>query len=249
MGMPSSALSRNEPTAGAATRSPLATARLAGVLYLLIAAAAAVAHAYVPAQLIVAGDVAATVGRIAANAPLFRLGIVAEYVILLSEVALCVLLYVLFRPVSVSLALMMTSFRLVMTAIHGANMLNQFVVLNLSGGGDTAALFAPGQRESLVALFLDAYGAGFAIGIVFLVPHVFLLGYLVFVSGFLPRLLGVLLLVAGCGYLLDSVALLVLPGYAETPALVALVIAVAEIAFPLWLLIKGVAVERWQQRA
>ena len=159
MGMPSSALSRNEPTAGAATRSPLATARLAGLLYLLIAAAAAVAHAYVPAQLIVAGDAAATVGRIAANAPLFRLGIVAEYVILLSEVALCVLLYVLFRPVSVSLALMMTSFRLVMTAIHGANMLNQFVVLNLSGGGGTALPFAPRQRESLVALFPDAYGA------------------------------------------------------------------------------------------
>jgi len=59
----------------------------------------------------------------------------------------------------------------------------------------------------------------------------------------------VLLLLAGCGYLLDSVALLVLPGYAETPAVVALLIAVAEIAFPLWLLIKGVAVERWQQRA
>jgi len=63
-----------------------------------------------------------------------------------------------------------------MTAIHGANMLNQFVVLNLSGGGGTALPFAPGQRESLVALFPDAYGAGFAIGIVFLVPHVFLLG-------------------------------------------------------------------------
>ena len=176
MGMPSSALSRNEPATGVATGSPLATARLAGLLYLLIAAAAAVAHAYVPAQLIVARDVAATANRIAANAPLFRLGIVAEYVILLSEVALCVLVYVLFRSVSVSLALMMASFRLVMTAIHGANMLNQFVVLNLSGEGGTAVPFAPGQRESLVALFLDAYGASFAIGIVFLVPRVFLLG-------------------------------------------------------------------------
>ncbi len=106
-----------------------------------------------------------------------------------------------------------------MTAIHGANMLNQFVVLNLSGGGGTALPFAPGQRESLVALFPDAYGACSA---------------------------------CCCSWraaVLDSVALLVLPGYAETPAVVALLIAVAEIAFPLWLLIKGVAVERWQQRA
>lgn len=249
MGMPSSALSRNEPTAGAATSSLLAMARLAGLLYLLIAAAAAVTHGYVPAQLIVGGDVAATVDRIAANAPLWRLGIAAEYVILLSEVALCVLLYALFRPLSATLALMMVAFRLVMTAIHGANMLNQFVVLNLSGEGATAALPAPGQREALVGLFLDAYGAGFAIGIVFLVPHVLLLGYLVLVSGFLPRLLGLLLLLAGCGYLLDSVALLVMPGYAETPVVVALLIAVAEIAFPLWLLIKGVDGERWRQRA
>lgn len=249
MGTPFSALSRNEPAAGVATRSPLAIARLAGLLYLLIAAAAAVTHGYVPAQLIVAGDAAATVDRIAAAEPLFRLGIAAEYVILLSEVALCVLLYALFRPVSAVLALMMTAFRLVMTAIHGANMLNQFVVLSLSGEGATAALLASGQRDPLVALFLDAYGAGFAIGIVFLIPHVFLLGYLVLVSGFLPRLLGLLLLLAGCCYLLDSVALLVMPGYAETPAVVALLIAVAEIAFPLWLLIKGVDVERWQQRA
>lgn len=249
MGTPFSALSRNEPAAGVITSSPLAMARLAGLLYLLIAAAAAVTHAYVPAQLIVAGDVAATVGRIGAAEPLFRLGIAAEYVILLSEVALCVLLYALFRPLGATLALMMVSFRLVMTAIHGANMLNQFVVLNLSGEGATTALVAPGQQELLVALFLDAYQAGFAIGIVFLVPHVFLLGYLVLVSGFLPRPLGLLLLLAGCGYLIDSIGLLALPGYTETPAVVALIIAVAEIAFPLWLLFKGIDGERWRQRA
>lgn len=249
MRTPFSALSRNESAGGVATGSPLPMARLAGLLYLLIAAGAAVAHGYVPAQLIVAGDVATTIDRIAAAQPLFRLGIAAEYVILLSEVALCVLLYALFRPLGATLTLMMVSFRLVMTAIHGANMLNQFVVLNLSDVGATAALLAPGQQVPLVALFLDAYRSGFAIGIVFLVPHVFLLGYLVLVSGFLPRPLGLLLLLAGCGYLLDSVALLLVPGYTETPIVVALIIAAAEIAFPLWLLIKGVDGERWRQGA
>lgn len=249
MRTPFSALSRNGPAAKRAAGSPQSIARVAGLLYLLIAAGAAVAHGYVPAQLIVAGDVATTIDRIATAQPLFRLGIAAEYVILLSEVALCVLLYALFRPLGATLALMMASFRLVMTAIHGANMLNQFVVLNLSDVGATAALLAPGQQVPLVALFLDAYSAGFAIGIVFLVPHVFLLGYLVLASGFLPRPLGLLLLLAGCGYLLDSVALLLVPGYTETPIVVALIIAAAEVAFPLWLLIKGVDGERWRQRA
>lgn len=228
--------------------TPRTTVRLAALFYLLIAAAAAVAHGYAPAQLIVAGDVAATIDNIAANTPLFRLGIVAEYVVLLSEVALCVLLYILFRPVNVALALTMASFRLVMTAIHGANMLNQFVVLNLSGESATVALLASGQRDALVQVFLDAYSAGFAIGIVFLVPHVFLLAYLVLASGFLPRLLGLVLLAAACGYLFDSAALLALPGYTETPTVLALLIACAEVAFPLWLLVKGVDNEQWQQR-
>lgn len=249
MGTSFSALRRNESAAGPAANSPLAIVRLVAVLYLLIAAAAAVAHGYVPAQLIVADDIAATVGRIAGGEALFRVGIAAEYVILLSEVALCVLLYALFRPLNATLALMMACFRLVMTAIHGMNMLNQFVVLNLSSADGTAALLVPaGLRELLVALFLNAYEAGFAIGIVFLVPHVFLLGYLVLVSGFLPRLLGLLLFAAACGYLIDSAAILLWPGYTTTPVILVVIIAVAEIAFPLWLLIKGVDGERWRQR-
>lgn len=236
----------NSQLVGRGAASPPQTmARIAGLLYLVIAVAAAVAHAYVPAQLVVPGDVAATAANIQADAGLFRVGIASEYLILLSEVALSVILYLLLRPVSNTLALIAAAFRLIMTAIHGANLINSFIVLLLLDGAEAQATFAAGQLPALAQLFLDAHSAGFAVGIVFLIPHVFLLGYLIIRSGYLPRAIGLLFLLAGCGYLIDSTALLFAPGYGETPAALALLIAGAEVAFPLWLLAKGVDAARW----
>ena len=88
-------------------------------------------------------------------------------------------------------------------------------------------------------VFLDAHSYGFTIGIAILTLHVFLLGYLIYKSGYLPKVLGILFLAAGVGYLIDSFALLLSPSYETTPVYLALPIAVAELAFPLWLLIKG----------
>lgn len=135
-----------------------------------------------------------------------------------------------------------------MTVIHAVNLLNYFFVLLLLGGGDYLTVFAADQLQALALFFLDAHSYGFTIGIVFFAPHVFLLGYLIFRSGYFPRALGVLFLLAACGYLFDSIGLLLLPGYSATPALVALLIAIAEIAFPLWLLIKGVNGAQWSKR-
>jgi len=152
-------------------------------------------------------------------------------------------------PVSAVLALVAAAFRLTMTAIHGANLINQFLALLVLPGVGGPANVAAGQRDALVQLFLDAHSAGFTVGIVFLIPHVFVLGYLIIVSRYVPRPLGVLFLLAGCGYLVDSAARLFIPAYNATPAVLALLIAVAEVAFPLWLLAKGVDVERRNQRA
>lgn len=98
-------------------------------------------------------------------------------------------------------------------------------------------------------LFLDAHGYGFTIGIAFLTIHVFVLGYLIFKSGYFPKILGVLFIAAGVGYLVDSFALLLLPSYETTPGIIAATIAIAEIAFPVWLLIKGVNKEGWEKRS
>lgn len=226
------------------------TARIAGLLYLVITVAAIVAHMYVPSNIIVPGDAAATASNMVASEHLFRFGAIGgELVILLSEIVLSVLLYVLFKPVSRLLSLTAAVSRLAMTAIHGVNLLNYFFALLLVSGAGYLAVFETEQLQAFAMLFLDAHSVGFTIGIAFLTIHVFLLGYLIFKSGYFPKVLGILFLIAGLGYLIDSFAQLLLPSYETTPGIIQLAIAVAELAFPLWLLIKGVNVEKWEERA
>ena len=230
--------------------NPQKTARLAGVLYLMITLAAIVAHQYVPSNLIVQGDAAATTNNIRSSEELLRVGAVgSELIILLSEIILSVLLYVLLKPVNKTLALLAAVSRLVMTTIHGINLLNYYFVLMLVGGSGYLSVFDPEQISGLVMLFLDAHSYGFTIGIAFLTLHVFILGYLIYQSGYFPKLLGVLFFAAGFGYLIDSFALLLSPNYATTPVFLAIPIAIAELAFPLWLLIKGVNADKWEKRS
>lgn len=227
---------------------PVRNARIAGVLYLVIAAAAIVAHIYVPSVLVVPGDPGTTAANIAASGGLFRLSIAGEFVVLLSEVVLSVLLYVLLKPVNSTVSLLAMASRLVMTTIHGLNLLNSYFVLMLVAGTGPAAAFDAAQVNALVALFLDAHDYGFTLGILFLTIHVFALGYLIVRSGYFPKVLGYLFLAAGLGYLIDSTALLLLPGYETTPVYLALPITISEIAFPLWLVIRGLNLDRWNQR-
>jgi hypothetical protein len=226
-----------------------ALARFAGVLYLIIAVAAVIAHMVVPEQFIVAGDAAATAANIAADPATFRLGTVgSELIILLSELVLAVVLYVLLKPVSKTLSLIAAVSRLVMTTIHGLNLLNYYFVFRLLNGDTFSGVFNQPQIDALVSLFLDAHSIGFTIGIAFLVPHVLILGYLIVRSGYFPKVIGYLFIAAGVGYLVDAAGLLLVATYTETPGIIAAVIAAAEIAFPIWLLIKGVDAERQPQR-
>ena len=224
------------------------TARTAGVLYLIITAAAIVAHFYVPDALFVAGDSAATVSNIASSPSTLHLAIASELIILLSETILSVLLYLLLRPVNNALALVAAVARLVMTAIHGINLLNYFFVLLISGATGIASGFEPAGQHALVELFLEGHSYGFTIGVVFLSLHAVLLGYLILRSGYLPMVLGILFLIASAGYLIDSTALLFMPTYETTPGYIAAPIAIAELAFPIWLLIKGVNLRKWEER-
>lgn len=229
--------------------SPFAYARLAGVLYVIITITAIFAHMVVPDQLIVPGNAAATSENILASESMFRFGAIgSELIILLSEIILSVVLYVLLKPVNKTLSQIAAVSRLAMTTIHGLNLLNYYFVLQLLKGGDFMSVFAPDQVHALVKLFLDAHSIGFTIGIAFLVPHVLILGYLIYKSDYFPKVLGLLFMAAGLGYLFDATGLLLVSGYTTTPGLVATVIAVAEIAFPLWLLVKGVDLEGWQNR-
>ncbi len=224
-------------------------ARIAGALWLLIAVLAGFVHFYVPSQLLVPGDAAATATRIMASEGLFRLGMAAELTLLAIEVVVAVLVYSLLRPVDRTLSLVAATLRVSMIVVHGVNVINQAVALLLVSGAGYLTVFGPDQRHALMMLFLDAYGAGFSLGMVFFGVHFFPMGYLIYKSGYFPRALGVLFLAAGTAYLIDTFALVLVANHTIGAPYFALPIIVAESAFPVWLLIKGVHTARWQQRA
>ena len=219
-------------------------ARTAGVGYLTIIVAGIFAEFVVRSSMIVPGDAAATTENIIASESLFRVGIAGDLIMLTFDVIVALALYVLLAPVSKGLALLATFFRLVHSAVVGASLLNLVVVLLLLGGTGAALAFPPAQLHSLVMLFLDAHSYGYVLGLFFFAFHCVLLGYLVYKSGFFPKILGILLIVASAGYFADSVAHIVLHDYANVASVFMIVVFVpafvAELSFTVYLLTKGV---------
>jgi hypothetical protein len=230
--------------------SPRKAARVAGLGYLIIIILGIFAELFVRSKLIVPGDAATTANNIAASEWLFRIGIASDLIMLTFDVVVALALYVLLKPVHKSLALLAAWFRLVHATIYGITLLALFFVLQLLSGADYVTVFGADQLHALVLLFLNAHGTGYRIGLVFFGVHCVFLGYLVFKSGYLPRILGVLLICASLGYLIDSFANFLLPNYANYEAIFLLIVAVpaiiAELSLSLWLLLKGVNIQRMQ---
>jgi hypothetical protein len=218
----------------------LASARLAGALYLIIVALGIFAEVAVRSSLIVDGDAAATAANIRESEWLFRVGFGADLVVFLCDVALAVVLFLLFRPVSRSLSLLAAAFRLTQTAIIGLNLLAMFGALVVLEEADYLGAFGAGETEALAALSLDVHAYGYTLGLTFFAVSTLIIGYLAWRSGVVPKALGVLLLFAGAGYLADSFAFFLVPGYdgSISPILLAPAI-VGELWFALWLLFKG----------
>jgi hypothetical protein len=223
--------------------TPNQAARTAGAAWLIVILTGIAAEFFIRMPLMEPGDAAATAANIVAAQGRFRIGIAADVVMLVFDVIAAVALYVLFRPVNRSLALLATAFRLVGAAILAANMINLASVLSFAGGTAASETWKPAQLQELIRLFLDAHGAGYDIALVFFGVHCFILGFLVYRSGFVPKGLGVLLLFASLGYLVDSFAHLLLPSGAALLGATASVLiglaVLAELSLSLWLLFKG----------
>jgi Domain of unknown function (DUF4386) len=238
-----------EPKRTAST-SPLVYARVAGFLLLFVAIIAPFSQLYLPATLIVPGDATVTANNIGASGWVFQLGIVSESLVFLIEIVLCGLLYVLFRPVSRTISLVSAFARLAMTVVMGINLLPYFVALMLLSGAGYLTVFEPAQSDALALLFLNAHGYGIFVWQLFFGFHLAVLGYLIFKSGYFPRILGVVMVFAALGYLTDAYVNILFPNYAETTGLVVGVGAlVGELPFFLWLAIKGVNVQKWHESA
>ncbi len=148
-------------------------------------------------------------------------------------------LYVFFKQVNKSLALFAAWFMLVHDAILGAALLNLVFGSVLLSGADYLTVFEPNQLHALGLLFLDGFNYGFQIGLIFFSFHLGILGYLVYKSGYIPRILSVLLIVASFGYLIKSIGIL-LPNYPEIIEQVLIAPnLIGELAIIVWLVFKG----------
>lgn len=233
-----------------AKTSPQTYARTAGILFLIILACSILSSMYVPSTIIVPGDATATAANIKASESLFRIGIVGDAILMLSEIALTVMLYVLLKPVSQTLSLIAAFARLAMTVMQGTNLLYHFASLLLLSGADYLQAFEPQQLHALVMFLFEANTYGAIVWGAFFGMHCLVLGYLIFKSGYFARILGALMVFASLGYLTDSFGMFLVPGYEESLGWVVWVTAfIGEFPFFLWLLIKGVNIEQWEKRA
>lgn len=222
-----------------------ATAHQAGVLYFLFMIVAIFGEFFSPA-FIVPGDAAATARNITAGESTYRLGIMTSFVTLLLFTLLVERLYRLFRDVDRGLALLMVLLVTVGVAVALANMLNKFAPLVLLSGADYLAAFTKPQLDALAMGFLRFHSSAAMVATAFWGLWLFPFGALVIKSRFFPRVLGVLLLVAGLAYMITSITALTLPDRRQVVSRIMMPLYFGEVPIIFWLLIKGAALVRSQ---
>ena len=211
-------------------------AMVAGFGLLFMTIFAIFAEFVVRQGLIVPGDAATTANNIIANILQFRLGICSFIIVIILDVVVAWALYILLKPVNKSLSLLTAWFRLVYSAIFAIALANYISVLDILSDADYLAAFELNQLHAQTMLSLNAFNNGWNIGLVFFGFHLALLGYLVFKSDYIPKFLGVLLMIAGLGYTVDSFLIYILPTYEAT---ISMVTFIGELLFMFWLLFKG----------
>lgn len=218
------------------------TARIAGAIYLSMIITGPFALIYVPNTLIVRGNAAATAENILAHETMFRLAILADLVGSVIFICLGIALYKLLSSVNKTWAGLMVGFILVSSAVGFLNTLNNIGALTLFGGTDFLTVFDKPQRDALGMLFVRLHSRGILINEVFWGLWLFPFGLLVFRSGFLPRFIGVWLMINCFGYVALSVIALFFSDYYEAAFKWMQPVLFGELAIMLWLLIKGAKV-------
>ncbi len=222
------------------TRNP---GRVAGLLYLLLAVLAPFRLIYIPSTLVVPGNATATADNIAAHELLFRLGIVSDLFCGTILIFLALALYRLFKGVDPNWAVLMVILGGVMPAtIDFLNVLNDAAALMLVRGADFLSAFDKPQRDALAMLFLRLHHQVVLAAEILWGLWLFPLAILVYRSRFLPRFLGVWLIINGFAYLTMSLTGILIPRYEQLVSNIAFPALLGEIAIMLWLLIRGAKV-------
>lgn len=228
--------------------SPRTLARFGGFLYLIIIAVGLYGEMFIRERLVVSGNAAATAANIRSAESLWRFGVAAEILLLICAVVLTWIFFLLLRPVDRDLALLATFFNLVSMGLEAACSMYLLQALFPLGAAADLQAFTPAQLATLTTLAMRSHGHGFGISLIFFACYCLIHGYLIFRSGYIPRVLGILYQVAGVCYLINSFALILSPDFADRlfPA-VLIPSFIGEVCLCLYLLIQGVDVEKWRR--
>jgi hypothetical protein len=226
------------------------TARIGGILYLVLILVGMFAVLFVRDKLIVSGDPTATANNILASTFLWRLGIASDLVMHVLDIPIMLIIYLILRPTNKNLALLALLFNLIQTAVLVANKLNLVAAMLPLENADYLKSIDPSQLHAQVYLSLKLHDIGFGIGLIFFGFTCLVNGYLIFRSGYLPRVIGVMIQIAGLCYLANSFTVLLSPKIANLlfPAIM-IPCFVAELSFCLWLIVKGVNATKWEEKA
>lgn len=227
-----------------ADTSPRFRARITGAVYLLFFLTTIFATSLIN-KLVVSNDAAATAHNILAHEPLFRFGVITGLVSTAFYIALTALFYHLFKPVNRSLSLVAAFLSLMGCAILVFGSVLQLFPLVILGGGKYLSVFNAEQLQALAYTFLELNDQAFNISLLFFGTYCILIGYLIFRSTFLPRILGVLMMLAGLGWL----AFLAPPVANHLSVYIEGLGILAEGLLMLWLLVFGVNPQRWKEQA
>jgi len=214
------------------------TARVAGLLYFIYIVTTMFANV-ARTKLIVFGDATTTAKNVLASEGLFRLGFVSDVLAGVLFLLAAWALYVLLQSVDKNVALLFLLLNLGGVAVQCLNMLNLFSAVLLLSGADYLKVFQADQLQALAMLFLNLYKNGFMIAQFFYAAWLFPLGYLVFKSGYLPKLLGILLMIECFGWMLYPFQFFLFPSYTAVTYLSFAIGFIGEFSLALWLLIKG----------
>ncbi|MCA0349490.1 MAG: DUF4386 domain-containing protein [Bacteroidetes bacterium] len=221
------------------------TARIAGLLYLGVVITGIFSLMYVPKSLIVWDNATATFNNIVSNQTLFRIGIVSGLICYTFFLFLPLVLYKLLKPVNDNYAKLMVILAIISVPIYFINVQNQFTILSIVSSSNYLNGYSTEQIKSMVMLYLDQYENGMRIVHIFSGLWLFPFGYLVFKSGFLPKFLGILLMLGCFGYLINFFGNTLVSNYSEIgiASYLQLPASLSEIGICLWLLIVGVNVK------
>ena len=215
-------------------------ARIAGFIYVLLAIVAPLRIMYIPSTLFVKGDATATAANIAAHESLFRLGIASDLLTGLLGLAVGLALYRLFKEVDRDLArLMVILGPLMVTPIYFLNALNDTAALTLVTGADYLSVFTKVQLDALAMLFLRLHHYGIVVNEVFWGLWLLPFGILIWKSRFLPKFLGVLLILNGIAYVAQAVTGVMFPAIEDRQSSLLFPVLMGEVVTMLWLLIMG----------